>query len=63
MSEVLPLICIFGCKDPVAVVIHAPNGCLCANNKYQPRCMHHLNRLRDTNEDDYAIVEDFRIYE
>lgn len=60
-QPILPLVCIFGCKDPVVVVVHTPDGCLCAGNKYQPRCMQHLLRLHDTNEGEYEIVEDFRM--
>lgn len=62
MSPILPLVCIFGCTDAVVAVVHAPNGCLCAGNKYQPRCQQHLLKLHDTNYGDYEIVEDFRIY-
>jgi hypothetical protein len=58
---ILPLVCIFGCKDPVVAVVRAQNGCTCAGNKYQPRCMQHLSRLGDTDEGCFEIVEDFRI--
>lgn len=60
-TKIYPLVCIFGCEDPVVAVVHTPAGCLCAANKYQPRCMEHLRKLRDTNEGEYSIVEDFRI--
>lgn len=56
-----PLVCVFGCIDPAVAVVHTPQGCLCADNKYQPRCAEHLRKLQDTNEGDYEIVEDFRI--
>ena len=60
-TRIYPLVCIFGCKDPVVAIVHTPQGCLCADNKYQPRCMEHLRKLADTNEGEYTIVEDFRI--
>lgn len=58
----LPLVCIFGCDDAVVAVVHTPDGCTCAANKYQPRCMQHLMRLDDTDGGEFEIVEDFRIY-
>lgn len=61
-KKIYPLVCVFGCqRDPAVVVIHAPEGCLCAGNKYQPRCAEHLRKLYDTNEGEFTIVEDFRI--
>lgn len=60
-ERIYPLVCVFGCADPVVAVVHTPNGCTCAGNKYQPRCMQHLSRLYDTDEGRFAIVEDFRI--
>lgn len=61
-SRIYPLKCIFGCEDPVVVIAYTPNGCTCAGNKYQPRCMQHLARLDDTDGGEFTIVEDFRIY-
>ena len=61
-KHILPLRCIFDCDDAVVAVVHTPNGCTCAGNKYQPRCMQHLMRLSDTDEGCFEIVEDFRIY-
>lgn len=60
-KRIHPLVCIFGCQDPVVAVVHAPEGCTCAGNRYQPRCMQHLMRLADTDEGCFEIVEDFRI--
>lgn len=62
MSKIYPLVCIFGCTDPVVAVVHTPYGCYCAFNKYQPRCAEHLRKLYNTNAGDFDIVEDFRIY-
>lgn len=61
MKPILPLICIFGCEEPVVAVVHTPNGCTCAANKYQPRCLQHLSRLRDSDWGEFEIVEDFRL--
>ena len=60
-KPILPLVCIFGCKDPVVAVVHTSDGCTCAANKYQPRCMQHLMRLDDTDGGRFTIVEDFRV--
>lgn len=54
-----PIKCLI-CNDEAVVIVHAPCGCTCSPNKYQPRCMHHLMRATDTGEEIY-IVEDFRI--
>jgi hypothetical protein len=62
-NRIYPLVCIFGCTDPVVAVLHTPEGCTCALNKYQPRCMQHLMRLGDTDEGNFKIVEDFRMGE
>lgn len=48
------------CEDEAVVIVHAPHGCLCSPNKYQPRCMQHLMRANDTDED-ITVIEDFRI--
>jgi hypothetical protein len=48
------------CSDDACVIIHAPLGCTCSPNKYQPRCSHHLQRAYDTGEQ-FEIVEDFRV--
>lgn len=48
------------CEDPAVVVCYFPNGCTCSPNRVQARCMQHLIRASDT-EEDFAILEDFRI--
>ena len=53
-----PLVCIFGCSDPVSAVAYFPHGCTCHPNKYQTRCYHHMMRAYDTSEE-FVIVEDF----
>lgn len=57
-----PLVCIFGCRDPVTAVAYFPNGCTCHNNKFQPRCYHHMMRAYDSLEE-FVIVEDFIVEE
>lgn len=57
--QTTPVKCLL-CDSEAVVIIHAPDGCTCSPNKYQPRCDQHLHRLMDTGEE-FVIVEDFRI--
>lgn len=57
---ITPIKCLL-CSDDAVVIVYAENGCTCSPNKYQPRCMQHLMRANDSNED-IEIVEDFRIW-
>lgn len=58
-ERIKPLPCIL-CADIASVIVYAPFGCTCADNKIQPRCAQHLQRAYDSNED-ITIIEDFRI--
>lgn len=52
----IPIKCIL-CDDVAAAIIHAPEGCTCAANRYQPRCAQHLIRASDAGEV-FEVVEE-----
>lgn len=51
----------FLCSAPAAAVIFAPHGCTCHAAQTQARCVQHMLRLQDTDED-YTIMETFQDY-
>ena len=61
-KPIMPMTCLL-CDEPAAVVVKADEGCTCAGNVYQPRCFHHLRRLRDSDAGCFEVVEDFRVGE
>lgn len=53
--------CLLCDDEALAVaVFYAPHGCTCSPNKIQPRCMQHLMRADNTDEEMH-MLGDFRI--
>jgi len=45
----LPVIpCRFGCKDPAAVIVYLPEGCICWRDPVQALCQQHLVNMEST---------------
>lgn len=61
MVKTTPVKCLL-CESEAVAVGYFPHGCTCSPNKIQPRCMQHLIRADDT-EEEFVILEDFRITE
>lgn len=52
----------FLCSSPAAATIFAPHGCACSDQQTQARCVQHMMRLRET-DDNYDVVETYPMYE
>jgi hypothetical protein len=58
-TKTTPVKCLL-CEGEAAVIVYAPYGCTCSPHKIQPRCIQHLMRAWDSQEN-ITVIEDFII--